>query len=147
MNNFSIYTCGGMGKFDKENFNECNEWRLYVKHNLETYCENLEYKVAIINPNDYYNFIQEPPVYDNDREVMEFDLNKVRNSNLVIINFNDMQSLGSMAELAIAYERRIPVIGLNVNCQRLHSWQKEMCNKIFTDIDRMLEYVIDFYLT
>jgi len=51
---------------------------------------------------------------------MEFDLNKVRHSDLIICNFNDMFSLGTMAELAIAYERRIPVIGLDINKQTLH---------------------------
>lgn len=77
---------------------------------------------------------------------MEFDLNKVRNCNLFIINFNDMYSLGSMAELAIAYERKVPIIGLNANMQTLHPWQIEMCNRIFCDIDEMLDYIEDFYL-
>ena len=77
---------------------------------------------------------------------MEFDLNKVRNADLVIINFNDMYSLGSMAELAIAYEKRIPVIGLDVDNQELHSWQVEMCNRIFNNIGELIDYVEDFYL-
>ena len=77
---------------------------------------------------------------------MEFDLNLVRHSDLIIINFNDVYSLGSMAELAIAYERRIPVIGLNIDRQTLHPWQECMCNRIFNDIDEMLDYIEDFYL-
>ena len=52
-----------------------------------------------------------------------------------------------MAELAIAYERRIPVVGLDIDKQELHSWQKEMCTRIFNDIDEMLNYVKEFYLT
>ena len=78
---------------------------------------------------------------------MELDLHKLRNSNLVIVNFNDMYSLGSMSELAIAYDRRIPIIGLDVNKQELHPWQIEMCNRIFDDMDEMLDYVEDYYLT
>ena len=77
---------------------------------------------------------------------MELDLDKLRRSDLVIINFNDMYSLGSMAELAIAYEKRIPVIGLNIDRQVLHPWQECMCNRIFNDIDELLDYVEDFYL-
>ena len=77
---------------------------------------------------------------------MEFDLHKLRTSNLVIINFNDMNSLGSMAELAIAYELKIPVVGLDIQKQDLHPWEIEMCNRIFDDIDEMLDYVEDFYL-
>ena len=57
-----------------------------------------------------------------------------------------MYSLGSMSELAIAYDRRIPIIGLDINKQELHPWQIEMCNRIFGDIDEMLDYVEDYYL-
>lgn len=149
MNNYRIYLCGGMGKFGEKEFEQSDRWRRYIKYFLENYNnDNLIYKVNVISPNDYYNFIQNPPVFDNEREVMEFDLNKVRKSDLIIINFNDMYSLGSMAELAIAYERRIPIIGLNENKnQELHPWQKEMCNKIFNDIDKLINYIVDFYLT
>ena len=66
---------------------------------------------------------------------------------MVIVNFNDMYSLGSMSELAIAYDRRIPIIGFDDNKQELHPWQIEMCNRIFDDMDEMLDYVEDYYLT
>ena len=145
MKNYQIYLIGGMGKFGKENFNEGNKWRVYCKDILENFDGN--YKVSIINPNDYFNFIDEPSRYKTEKEVMEFDIHKVRTSDLVIVNFNDMYSLGSMAELAIAYERRIPVIGLDVEKQKLHPWQVEMSNRIFDDIDEMLDYIEDFYLS
>ena len=144
MNNYQIYLCGGMGKFGKDNFEEGNKWRTYCKKALET-CE-CNYNVLAINPNSYFNFLDEPKRYKTQREVMEFDLHKLRTSDLVIINFNDMYSLGSMAELAIAYERKIPIVGLDINKQDLHPWEVEMCNRIFHDIDEMLDYVEDFYL-
>ena len=143
---FQIYLCGGMGKFGKENFEESNIWRRYCKKTLEAY-ESSRYKVFCINPNDYFNFKEEIQQYKSQKEVMEFDLFKLKTSNLVIINFNDIYSLGSMAELAIAYEKRIPVIGLNIDNQKLHTWQIEMCNRIFDDVDEMLDYVEDYYLT
>ena len=133
-----------MGKFGKENFEESNMWRIYCKNTLEN-CE-CDYNVKAINPNDYFNFKQEVPRYASQREVMELDLHKLRNSDLVIVSFNDMYSLGSMAELAIAYDRRIPIIGLDVDNQELHPWQIEMCNRIFSDIDEMLYYMEDYYL-
>ena len=148
MKEYKIYLCGGMGKFGKDEFDKGNAWRVYCKKELRDFAKNWRTNctVKVHNPNDYYNFLQNPPLYDNQREVMEFDLNLVRRSHLIIINFNDMYSLGSMAELAIAYERRIPIIGLNVDKQNLHPWQVEMCSKIFNDIDKMLDYVEDFYL-
>ena len=133
-----------MGKFGKDNFEKSNTWRIYCKNTLEN-CE-CEYSVKAINPNDYFNFVEEPPRYVSQREVMELDLHKLRNSDLVIANFNDMYSLGSMAELAIAYDRRIPIVGLDIDKQELHTWQIEMCNRIFDDIDEMLDYVEDYYL-
>lgn len=145
MERFDIYLMGGMGKFGKEHFEEANQWRVYCKNALENYESN--YKVNVINPNAYFNFRDEPPRYNTQREIMELDIHKVRNSKLGIINFNDMYSLGSMVELAIAYERRIPVIGLDIDKQELHSWQIEMCARIFNNIDEMLDYVEDFYLS
>lgn len=144
MREFQIYLAGGMGKFGKDKFVKSDNWRRYCKSILEALnvCKN----ITVINPNDYFNFVDEPR-YTSEKEVMEFDLYKVRESDLVIINFNDMYSLGSMAELAIAYERRIPVIGLDIDNQTLHPWQQEMCTRIFNDIDEMLNYIKDFYLT
>ena len=138
MKDFVVYECGGMGKFGKDNFDKGNAWRRYCKQALET-CE-CDYRVRVVN------FVDEPPQYKSQAEVMNHDLHKLRKSDLVIANFNDMYSLGSMAELAIAHERRIPVIGLDIDRQTLHPWQVCMCERIFTDIDEMLEYIKDFYL-
>ena len=146
MKDFTIYRSGGMSKDGKENFDIGDAWRRYCKKALETY-DNVQYKVFCINPNDFFNFTQEPPLYESQREVMELDLYKLRNSDLVIINFNDPSSLGSMAEIAIAYDRKIPIIGLNASNEELHPWEECMCNRIFYDIDEMLDYVEDFYLT
>lgn len=144
MKYFQIYLCGGMGKFGKNNFEKSNTWRIYCKNTLEN-CE-CDYNVKAINPNDYFNFAEDPPRYVNQREVMELDLNKLKKSDLVIVNFNDIYSLGSMAELAIAYDRHIPIIGFDIDNQELHPWQIEMCNRIFNNIDEMLDYVEDYYL-
>ena len=144
MKTVTIYTAGGMGKFGKDEFDKGNLWREKCKKTLEEIPANIE--IEVINPNDYFNFVDSPAKYNSELEVMKFDLYKLCNSDLVIINFNDMYSLGSMAELAIAYDRRIPVIGLNEQSQKLHPWQQCMCERIFTDMDTMLDYVEEFYL-
>ena len=144
MKNYNIYLAGGMGKFGKDNFNLGNEWRMHCKEELEKY--ECDYNVKAVNPNDFFNFIEYPSRYRSQREVMEFDISIVRKSDLIIANFNDKASLGTMAELAIAYENRIPIIGLNIGKQKLHPWQIEFCNRIFSDMTDMLGYVKDFYL-
>ena len=145
MRDYNIYLCGGMGKFGKDNFEEGNNWRIYCKKILENY--KCDFKIRVCNPNDYYNFKDEPPAYNSQLEVMKFDLHKLRKSDLVIVNFNDMCSLGSMSEMAIAYDRDIPIIGINIDKKYLHPWQTCMCEKIFYDIDEMLNYVKNYYLT
>lgn len=142
MRRFDIYLIGGMSKFSKDNFDVGNEWRLDIKNQLETISKH---DVRVTNPNDYYNFLYEP-MWDSEREIMEYDLNKVRESDLCICNFNDVYSLGSMAELAIAYDRRIPVIGLAEHNEELHPWQKEMVTKLFTDREELIHYIINYYL-
>lgn len=144
MKQLNVYLAGGMGKFGKEEFDKANTWRVIAKQFLE----NNEYgvKAYVTNPNDYFSFSDDIPMYSSQREVMEFDLNRVRHADLIIVNFNDMYSLGTMAEIAIAYERKIPIIGLDVDNQELHHWQIEMTNRIFSNIGELFEYIEDFYL-
>lgn len=137
------YLSGGMQYFGKENFNESNDWRRYCKNALEN-CE-CDYKVKVFNPNDAFNFYDEPQ-YKSEREVMNYDLHNLRKSDLVIVNFNDPKSIGTAQELAIAYDRGIPIIGVNESGVELHSWLVCMCERIFNNIDEMLDYVEDFYL-
>lgn len=125
-------------------YEEQTFWRNHIEYNLTNIADSKLYKVNVINPVDYYNF--ENPRHKTEREVMNFDLHKVRNSNLVIVNFNAPQSLGTMAELAVAHEHNIPVIGLNEDNKELHPWQAEFCERIFDKMDDLTDYVTEFYL-
>lgn len=139
MKNYQIYLTGGdIVKFGEE-FEEKNKWILTLINRLESFeCAN----VKVINPNVYFN------IYENShREFMELRLNKVRNSDLIIVNFSNLYSLDAMADIAIAYERKIPIIGLNKTNEELHPYQVEMCNRIFTETHELLDYVEYFYLT
>lgn len=149
MKTLNIYLSGGMSKYGKENFEEGNRWRKYCENTLSSFNHSSEgaFQANVINPNFYFNFLDEPPRYKSEMEVMKFDIWKLVNSNLVICNFNDPSSLGTMSEIAIAYDRKIPVIGLNEEHTDLHPWQQCMCERIFDDIDEMLDYVEDFYLS
>lgn len=141
MKRFNIYLAGAMQGIS---FEESNVWRKEITTILNAYRNEVKYDVNIINPNDYYNFKE--VTYDTQREVMEFDLHKVRNANMIVVDFRNPKSLGTMAEIAIAYEHRIPVIGLNESGIELHPWQIEMSNKIFADKDKLVNYIIDYYL-
>lgn len=139
---FSIYLAGAMTDVS---FEESNKWRIEMKNALITAANwRSDAKISVINPNDYYNF--EVITHDTEREIMDFDLYKVRHSNLILVNFDNVKSLGTMAEIAIAYENKIPIVGLNEKNENLHPWQIEMCNKIFTDKNKLVDYIVDYYL-
>ena len=144
MRDFVVYLSGGMMKFGNDNFDKGNKWREYCRQALEN-CES-PYKVKCFNPNFYFSFKADAPEYSSETEVMRFDLYNLRKSDLVIVNYNDKKSLGTTSEVAIAYDRGIPVIALNEDGGEIHPWLRCMPERIFDDIDKMLDYIEDFYL-
>ena len=140
METVKIYLSGGMSGLS---FEEQSKWRTKIINAIK-YNYDCEKKPIFFNPVDYYNF--EETRHKTEYEAMEFDLNALRNSNLVIVNFNDPKSLGTCAELAIAYEMKIPVIGINKNNKDLHPWLECFCNRMCSDLREAVEYVVEFYL-
>lgn len=130
-----VYLSGGMADMS---FDESNEWRKYMEHELG-------YDADVFNPNWYYNYAN-PYDYDSDKEVRDFDLYHLRNSDLVIVNFNSPKSIGTAQEMALANEWRIPIIGLNESGAEIHPWLSLECSKIFSDADNLIDYVKTYYL-
>lgn len=140
METVKIFLSGGMGNLS---FEEQSKWRKQIQDaiNFNYDCEK---KPVFFNPVNYFNF--EEVRYKSQREVMEFDLNALRNSDLVIVNFNDPTSLGTCAELATAYEIRKPIIGINKDGKELHPWLECFCNRMCGSLKEAVEYVVEFYL-
>lgn len=136
-----IYLSGGMGNLS---FEEQSKWRSQVTNAIKYGDYHCEKKPVFFNPVDYYNF--EDTRHRTEREVMEFDLNAVRNSDLVIVNFNDPKSIGTCAELAIAKELHIPIIGINKDNQELHPWLIEFTTRMCDSLREAVEHVVEFYL-
>ena len=136
-----IYLSGGMGSLS---FEEQSKWRTQIINAIRYGEYDCTKKPVFFNPVDYYNF--EEVRYRSEREVMEFDLNALRNSDLVIVNFNDPKSIGTAAELAIAKELHIPIIGINKDNQILHPWLVEFTTRMCEDIREAVEHVVEVYL-
>lgn len=137
----TIYFCGGMTGLT---FEEYNSWRV----NLKTTLEDVNPNIKCINPGEYFSLDDVETGGDEiQRRAMNFDLYKVKNSDLVICNFNSPNSLGSMAEMAIAYDRGIPIVGLNIDHKHIHPWSKNMCEIIFDNIEELILYVLKYYTT
>lgn len=147
MENFEIYLAGAMGAFGVERFLEGNAWRVFIQENLPQIAE--EYgairKPIICNPNAHFNFLDDS-TYKSQREIKDFDLYKATHSKLIVVNFNRNDSIGTSKELAVCHYLGIPIIGLNEQNLELHPWDIDDCNRIFDDMNDMLEYVAKHYL-
>lgn len=128
-----FYLAGGISGLS---FDESNKWREILKSAL--------WSAKVINPVDYYNY--DVRMHDTEKEIRNFELNLVRHSDLVIVNFNQPSSIGTAQELAVAYEHRIPAIGLNENHYELHPWLVECVDKMFYSMDDLIEYVKNYYM-
>jgi len=140
MERVKFYMAGGMGGLS---FDEQMEWR-----------NNIEDRINQAAPHSPTYFFQPPYYYQpngsahrTEREAREFDLYRLRHSDVVIVNFNVPNSLGTAQELAVAYEHRIPVIGLNENKAELHPWLIECCTRVCETREELVKHICDFYLT
>ena len=141
MENFKIYLSGSMSSVSWE---EQTRWRQQVQDAILYEDHDLNKKVYFFDPTQYYNFKEER--HKSEREIMEYDLYNVRTSDIVIVNFNDPNSLGTAMELVLAKELRIPVVGINKENKKLHPWLTECCTRMCDSLREAVDYVVEFYL-
>lgn len=142
MSEFKIYLSGGMSmlSFEKQTL-----WRRRVVNAI--WCEEYEHgckRASFFDPTMYYSL--EEQEHRSEREVFEFDLNAVRKSDLIIVNFNQPNSIGTAMELMLAKELRIPVIGLNEDGVEIHPWLECCCTRICDNMNELINHIVEFYL-
>lgn len=141
-NKVKIYLSGACTALGKENFEMSNFWREQIKQ----YCLDKYYnKAKVFNPNDHFNYSEEP-TYQSEREVMELDLYHLRNCDVVLHYANNPKSLGTMAELAIAYEAKKPIITVKDTDVELHPWIECFSNRIFDNLEDAYIYIGKHYI-
>ena len=138
MKDFKIYLAGQMTGIS---YDESNIWRTTAKEWLES--RECNYHIKAINPNDYYNFVSQ--TYVSDKEIIRFDLHKVRTSDLILVNLNGL-SLGTAMELQHAIDNKVPVIGYKDDGEFLHPWLDYTCDRVFNSLTGVLEYIKTYYL-
>lgn len=136
------YLSGGMTKFGAENFEESNKWRKGFKEIIEDMSDG---NVCCFNPNEHWSMMTDPEEF-TDREAMNLDIYKLRNSELVIYSNNDPFSRGSMIELGIAWQLGLPILTLNTNNEELHPWVVSMSEKIFEKELDLIRYLKEHYM-
>lgn len=135
-----VYLAGGITNATEE---QMNGWRKRSKELFDKFAKD---KFEVINPVDYYN----PTDYnfDSTREVMEFDLHKVRNADVILVNYNIPNSIGTAIEIGIANEHRIPVVGV-INSMSdentIHDWLDCMTWKKYNNLFSAVEYIVKYF--
>ena len=139
-----LYLSGGMSGLTVE---ESNGWRIKVKQDLFAFILNGTLKV--FNPMDSYIHNE---YHMNEKEAMQYDLNILRKSSYILVYFNDIKSLGTAMEIAIAHELKIPIIGVFDNKENynaldtLHPWVYNMCDVVLQSLDDAVRYIKNNYL-
>ena len=141
------------GKMSGLTFDQMNAWRINATRLLRIASDN---KIQTINPCDYYNFKMSPNTY-TENEVMEFDLHMVKASDLILVNLENPNSIGTAIELYYAHDiLNKPVIGYGLNetnlCHPLnetnlcHPWMKLCLTKECKTLEQAIDYIVNFYL-
>lgn len=151
-NKLKIFLSGGMSNISEE---DSKKWRKTFKQAKYKNCSSSYYA-------DNYKFIDPTTLYKPqtpynsiyEKEAMNYDLYWIKHSDVIIVNFNSLSSIGTAQELMYAYTLNKPIIGMITNDKydQLHPWYKEECIKIFrydsnklTDtINEIIEYIWRF---
>lgn len=144
MKEITIYLAGKMSGLSH---NQMNTWRLETENLLRNYSSVTNSTVNIINPVSYYNF--EEKRYKSEREVMQFDINKVRGSDIIIVNMEGLNSsIGTCIECYEAYKREIPVLafGSQELFNEVHSWVQCCITRKDDNYIETCKYIKDFYM-
>ena len=136
MNKPKLYLAGKMSGLT---FDQMNSWRLKATQMLD---ENFH----IINPCNYYNFEIDRSTY-TDHEVKQFDLWLVKNSNIVLVNLDYPDSIGTAIELHMAHDEwDIPVIAYGGQNVEVHPWMLESITKRCDTLEDAVNHINSFYL-
>lgn len=139
-----IYLVGAMSCYGY-NGEYPKKWRKEVEEYFEKYSDSF----VCISPTDYYEIGKD--YHKSEREVMRFDLRKVRESDIVLVNLKDLdKSVGTSDEILYAFIRGIPVIGFteNESVENIHPWKIEQLDRIETGTNAMqkvMEYIKNYY--
>ena len=152
----NIYLAGAIGCYGNNQAN-ATMWRFDAEESIKRHVVSYDgvlTKWNVIDPCDYYMYGE--GLHHTEKEVMGFDLNRVNNSDVILVNLNDLdKSIGTSDEILYAYLHSIPVIGFlqtdevlqeNETKELLHPWKYEQINRIETGLDA-LEKAVDYICT
>ena len=142
-NKLKIFLSGGMSNIPEE---DSKKWRRLFKQSKYKNISSAYYadQYIFINPTTLYK-PSEPHDPILEKEAMEYDLYWVKHSDLIVVNFNSLSSIGTAQEIMLAYTLNKPIIGMieEDKYNQLHPWYKQECIKIFKYKSDKLEDIIN----
>lgn len=130
-----VFLSGGMTGLTKK---EASHWRTLFKMADIYQCIIFKDPTYLYKPSDNTNQLYE-------KEAMRYDLYCVKQSDVIIVNFNSLSSIGTAQEVMYAHILNKPIIGMieEDKYDQLHPWYREECIKIFKYKPEELEEVIN----
>lgn len=137
-----IYLAGAMsGTSHEERWGWRNEFEHFLQNNYINYgCNNFD----CFFPCAYYDI--DESFHKTEREAFEFDMWSLKRSDVVVVNLNRQNSIGTAMEIAVAKDNGVPVIGFKDNEEELHPWIVECCNRVCDSIEEAEEHILCYYL-
>lgn len=139
-----VFLSGGMSNISEE---DSKKWRnLFEKKRFRNVISRIYYSdyYIFLNPTKLYK-PTEPYNQTYEKEAMSYDLYLVKHSDIIIVNFNSLLSIGTAQEVMLAYTLNKPIIGMieEDKYDQLHPWYKQECIKIFKYKSDKLEDIIN----
>lgn len=136
------------GKMSGLSFEEMNGWRLEATKQLKKLevenSFNKKYDIICQNPCDYYNFEMDSSTY-TEHEIKRFDLWLVKNCDIVLVNLDYPDSIGTAIECHEAHDNWYkPVIGFGT--KKAHPWIELSLTKKCKTLEEVIDHIDKYYL-
>lgn len=148
---FKIYTAGKMAGLSSE---KQHEWRRKVEEMVRKEAEMVGFpqlNIDFIHPPLFYEYGEH--YHQSEREVKNWDLNQVRQSDIVIVDLDNVDSsIGTHYELATVDAvnafggKHIFVIGVGGEGKELHPWIADTLHRHEPNYDDAARYIVNYLL-
>ena len=148
---YRIYTAGkmaGLSSYDQM------EWRKRIEISVRHAADIVgisQSEIEFIHPPMFYQYGKTN--FQSEREVKDWDLNQVRNSDIVIVDLDTVEtSTGTHYELGMVDavnsfgNKHIFVIGIGGENKVLHPWIEDTLHRREVDYDDAADYIVNYLL-
>lgn len=148
---YRIYTAGkmaGLSSYDQM------EWRKRIEISVRRAADIVgisQSEIRFIHPPMFCQYGE--AYFQSEREVKDWDLNQVRNSDIVIVDLDTVEtSTGTHYELGMVDavnsfgNKHIFVVGIGGENKVLHPWIEDTLHRRETDYDDAADYIVNYLL-